>query len=248
MVCVDLISGLGNNLFQIAVAIGYSERHKVDFQIPEWEYSGCLKIISTKLSNGKIFYGEKGWYYEELPFIEDVKLFGFFQSYKYFEHCEKKIRELFQFNEEIKDKISKKHETLLSQNTCGIHVRRGNYIGNGWHEVCHLEYYKDAIEEIKSRTNVDLFLVFSDDISWCKENLKAVNFLFVEGNSNIEDLYLMTQCSHNIISNSSFSWWGAWLNSNKDKIIIAPDRWFNDESRSIKDLIPETWIKIKIKR
>lgn len=252
MVCVDLIGGLGNNLFQIAAAVGYSEKYKVDFQIPEWEYSGCLKIESTKLSNGKVFYGEKGFYYEEIPFIEDVKLFGFFQSEKYFKHCEEKIRELFQFNAGIRAKMNRKYEAMVKEgsNTCSIHIRRGDYIGNNFHEVCNLEYYDDAISAIKKYTFVNLFLVFSDDIPWCKENFKGENYLFVEDNSNIEDLYLMTKCSHNIISNSSFSWWGAWLNSrpNKYVIIITPDRWFNDESRGIKDILPETWIKIKIKQ
>lgn len=248
MVCVDLIGRFGNNLWQIAMAVGYSEKHKVDFYIPSWKYSDCFKTKFTKWAAGETFYGEKGWYYEELPVIEDVKFFGFFQSYKYFEHCQEKIRELFEFNDEIKNKINKKYETIKGLNTCSIHIRRGDYIGNAWHEVCHLRYYKDAIKEINKTTNVDLFLVFSDDIPWCKENLNGEKLLFVEDNADIEDLYLMTQCSHNIICNSSFSWWGAWLNSNKNKIIIAPDKWFNDQSRTVKDLIPENWIKIKINK
>lgn len=244
-VCVDLIGRLGNNLFQIAMCIGYAEKHKVDFYIPSWKYSDCFKTVFTKWATGKVFYGEKGWYYEELPFIADVKFLGFFQSYKYFEHCEEKIRELFQFNEQIKDTINNKYKTLPS-NTCGIHIRRGDYIGNAWHEVCNLQYYNDATKEMKNRTNIDLFCVFSDDILWCKENLKDENFLFVEENSDIEDLYLMTQCKNHIISNSSFSWWGSWLSSNQDKIVISPKKWFNDENREVKDLLPENWIKIKI--
>ncbi len=247
-VCVDLIGRLGNNLFQIAMAVGYAEKHNVEYWIPEWEYSGCFKTSFTKVSSGKVFYGEKGWYYEELPFIEDVKLFGYFQSWKYFKHCEDKIRDLFTFSDQIKNKVNNKYAALRlpGLNTCSVHVRRGDYIGNHFHEVCHLEYYNDAINEIKNRVNIDLFVVFSDDVAWCKENFKGEEFLFIKDNSNVEDLYLMSCCKHNIIPNSSFSWWGAWLNANENKIVIAPGRWFGDASRGVEDLLPEKWIKIKI--
>lgn len=243
--CTDLIGRLGNNLFQIAMCVGYAEKHNVDYYIPEWKYSGCFKTVFTKVSAGTVFVGEKGWYYEELPFIENVKFFGFFQSYKYFEHCEGKIRELFQFNDTIKNKINAKYR--LGVNTCSIHVRRGDYVGNVFHEVCHFEYYKDAIIAMKERTSIDLFVVFSDDIAWCKENFIGEEFLFVENNSDIEDIYLMSICSHNIICNSTFSWWGAWLNANPEKVVIAPEQWFGDVSRGVEDLLPEKWIKLKIK-
>ncbi len=241
-VCVDLIGRLGNNLFQIAMAVGYAEKNGVEFWIPDWKYSGCFKTVFTKQACGTTFVGEKGWYYEELPFIEDVKFFGFFQSYKYFEHCEGKIRELFQFN----DQITAKHQKL-GENTCSIHVRRGDYIGNQFHEVCHLEYYNDAIVEMKSRQKIDKFVVFSDDTAWCREQFGGDQFVFIDGNSDIEDLYLMSMCTHNIICNSSFSWWAAWLNSNPDKVVVGPGRWFGDISKGTEDLLPKEWIQIKIK-
>ena len=152
---------------------------------------------------------------------------------------------MFQFNDQIKNRINEKYR--LEENTCSIHVRRGDYIGNGLHEVCHLEYYLEAVEEMKSRTEIDKFIVFSDDIAWCKENFIGENFLFIENNSNIEDLYLQTQCTNNIICNSSFSWWGAWLNANPNKVVIAPECWYGDLSKDTKDLLPEKWIKLKIK-
>jgi len=246
MVTADFIGRLGNNLFQLATSVGYSAKYNVDYEIPSWEYSGCFNIKEKPcVGDVKVNYGEKGWHYEELPFIEDVKLFGFFQSYKYFEHCEGKIRDLFQFSDEIKNRINERYK--LPENSCSVHVRRGDYIGNHFHEVCHLEYYNDAIEEMKRRTTIDKIVVFSDDIEWCRDNLKGEHFLFIEGNSNIEDLFLMTQCTHNIIANSSFSWWGAWLNANTDKIVVAPGTWFGDASKTTRDLLPEEWIQIKIK-
>lgn len=249
MVCVDFIGRLGNNLFQIAMAVGYADKHGVNCAIPAWEYSGCFKKDFTSQACGEVFYGEKSFCYEDIPFIENVKFFGYFQSEKYFKHSESKIRELFEFNDSIKDPIISKYDSLIKfgSRTCAVHVRRGDYIGNHFHEVCHRQYYLDAIAEINNRTTIDQILVFSDDIAWCKENFNAANILFVEGNSNIEDLYLMSQCSHNIICNSSFSWWGAWLNANKNKIIIAPDKWFGDDSKDAKDVVPKNWIKLKIK-
>lgn len=241
-VCVDLIGRLGNNLFQIAMCVGYAEKHGCEYWIPDWSYAHYFKNNFTKQSKGTVFVGEKGWYYEDLPFTEDVKFFGFFQSYKYFEHSQAKIRELFQFNDQITNKYTK-----LGENTCSIHVRRGDYIGNFFHEVCHLEYYKEAIAEIETRTDIDVFVVFSDDIAWCKENFVGEKFLFVENNSDIVDLFLMSKCSHNIICNSTFSWWAAWLNDNQKKIVIAPEKWFGDVSRGTEDLLPDEWIKLKIK-
>lgn len=246
-VCVDLIGRLGNNLFQIAMAVGYANKHGVDFNIPKWEYAHCFKTDFTNVATGTEFVGEKGFHYQEFPFIKDVKFFGYFQSEKYFKHCEDKIREMFTFNDGIVAKMNNKYGDLLKvKDACSVHIRRGDYIGNNFHEVCHLQYYKDAIAEMKKRTDIYWFLIFSDDIAWCKENLKGENFVFIEDNSNIEDLYLQTQCSHNIICNSSFSWWGSWLGGNKDKIVIAPDKWFNDTSMNTSDLLPKEWIKIKI--
>ncbi len=249
-VSVDLLGRLGNNLFQAAMAIGYAEKNNVEYRIPEWEYAGCFKTNFTSASAGSVFVGENGFAYQELPFIEDVKFFGYWQSEKYFKHCEAKIRELFRFSDDITYKVNCKYAPLIKslENTCSIHVRRGDYIGNAFHEVCNLQYYKDAINEMKRRTNVELFVVFSDDIPWCRENLSGENFLFADGNSNIEDLYLQTQCTHNIICNSTFSWWGAWLGANKDKIVIAPDKWFNDPNWDTKDLLPDEWVKVKVQQ
>lgn len=248
MVCIDLIGRFSNNLFQIAMAVGYADKHNVDYVIPQWEYSDCFKTVFTSRAAGNVNWGENGFAYQEIPFIENVKLFGYFQSEKYFKHCESKIRDLFQFNDRIREKMNIKYADswIGSSTTCSIHIRRGDYIGNGFHEVCHIDYYQNAINEMKNRAAIETFVVFSDDPEWCKQNLKGDHFLFVEGNSNVEDMYLMTQCHHNIICNSSFSWWGAWLNANKEKIVVAPDKWFNDTSWDTKDLIPECWIKIKI--
>ncbi len=247
-VCVELLGRLGNNLFQIACAAGYSVKHNVELYIPNWEYANCFQTDFTKHSTGTTNYGEKSFCYEELPFIENVKLFGWFQSEKYFKHCEGKIRELFRFNDAIRDKMNAKYANLLNGSvTCSIHHRRTDYIGSQLHDVCGEEYYKGAFKEIKKRTSIDVFLIFSDDINWCKQNISGENFVFIEDNSDIEDLFLMTKSTHNIICNSTFSWWGSWLGDNKDKIVIAPEIWLNSTGYDTRDVLPEEWVKVKVK-
>ena len=137
------------------------------------------------------------------------------------------------------EKLKKK----INGKSISLHVRRTDYVtSNGFHPVQTVEYYNKAIETIGS---YDQILVFSDDINWCKENLNYDNVLFVENQDNLEDMWLMSLCDHNIIANSSFSWWGAWLNQNKDKIVIAPKNWFGSQSNlNDLDIIPNNWVKI----
>ena len=110
------------------------------------------------------------------------------------------------------------------------------------------EYYQYAIQIMKQEKNKLNFFIFSDDITWCKDNLFSLKeSVFIENkksSSNYNELYMMSQCKNHIIANSSFSWWGAWLNPNNDKIIIAPKLWFKDSSYDDKDLMPESWIRI----
>ena len=110
-----------------------------------------------------------------------------------------------------------------------------------------IEYYEKAINYVKNKIEGPVFFIFSNDIDWCKENFSFEEAYFVDwniGEKSFRDMQLMSSCKHNIIANSSFSWWGAWLNNNLDKIIIAPSKWLNDERVDIDDIIPEGWIKI----
>lgn len=133
-----------------------------------------------------------------------------------------------------------------------IHVRRGDYINNPetfkLHGVCGLDYYHAAIEYITKRTNTPVFYIFSDDISWAEENIKSKNqMIFVKETPHGKDyfeMYLMSVCKHNIIANSSFSWWGAWLNKSPEKIVIAPKKWMNETSIDTTDLVLKNWIRI----
>jgi hypothetical protein len=158
-----------------------------------------------------------------------------------FKESESVIKNNFKPNKNLFEKILK--TPFIDTNTVSLHVRRTDYVtSNGYHPVQSIEYYKNAIDIIG---DYDYIFVFSDDIQWCKDNLKFKNMVFMEGFSDIEDLHIMSLCQNNIIANSSFSWWGAWLNIHPEKKIIAPTNWFGEQANlNTSDMIPSDWIKI----
>lgn len=180
---------------------------------------------------------------------------GYWQSEDYFKKYEPEIKKCFEF----RPNSSEENKTLLnkisSKNSVSIHVRRGDYVSdyqtNQFHGVSSMEYYEQAIIYLKKKLIKPFFFVFSDDPEWVLQNFnldknesEIVDFNF--GNKSFEDLRLMKSCEHNIIANSSFSWWGAWLNSNPQKIVIAPKKWFANsikESQS-QNIVPKEWKRI----
>ena len=178
-------------------------------------------------------YIESTFHYQEIPKIaENMVLFGYYQSEKYFKEHEDVIRKDFTFKKPTKTKI----EPL----TTSIHVRRGDYLDQqDSHPVCSVEYYKEAMSLFPDQK----FIIFSDDLEWCKENLKGNTITYSEGHTPSEDLELMSLCDNHIIANSSFSWWGAWLGANKNKRVVAPKKWFGSAAKyDSKDLYCEGWI------
>ena len=178
---------------------------------------------------------------------------GYFQSEDFFKENENEIRETFQFKIELLNESSRKYSEYinsLGQRAVSVHIRRGDYIKNSkvnkkFGNICNKEYYQKSIDYISSKINNPVFFVFSDDLEWAKENLKADNLNFIDCNSkddSWQDMYLMTQCKHNIIANSSFSWWGAWLNNNPSKLVLTPSRWSNVGTHLY--IIPKAWIRI----
>lgn len=176
----------------------------------------------------------------------------YFQTEKYFKDYKNEIRKDFEFIIKPSEKNQDIIKIIENCNSISLHIRRWDYISNpianNFHWTCNLDYYKKAVEIINSKINNPIFFIFSDDISWVKENLKIEEQkYFIDWNNadtNYEDMRLMSLCKHNIIANSSFSWWWAWLNNNKDKIVIAPKKWFNDDKIDYSDIIPNSWLKI----
>ena len=177
---------------------------------------------------------------------------GYWQSEKYFIDIEKKIQCVFKFNVELLNKKTRELEELINnRNTISLHVRRGDYISDaGANQVlggiCNINYYQSAIQKIESRVaNNPLYIIFTDDLEWVKDNIKLSHSIIVDWNRGKDcwqDMHLMSKCNHNIIANSTFSWWGAWLNTNNEKIVIAPQKWFNAHTAS--NIVPTNRLRV----
>ncbi|TKX30148.1 hypothetical protein CQA38_00460 [Campylobacter sp. MIT 12-5580] len=170
---------------------------------------------------------------------------GFFQSQKYSAHIWDSITQDLNLKEKLNDENLKLLEQIQALNSVSLHIRRGDYLSLPEFNVCTLEYYQKAITYINERVENPHYFIFSNDLAWVKEHFNAKNMSIVSCNQdkNYFDLELMKHCKHNIIANSTFSWWGAALNANKDKIIIAPKIWYRGDIR-FDDILSQQWIKL----
>ena len=232
---------LGNQMFQYACVKALSLRMGVDCSFPEKEpnlYS-IFNLSSSKdfkTSSGRaLLYKEPQFTFNSIPHQSpDMILEGYFQSDKYFKDFESEIRKEFTFKE--------KPVGSIPRGSCSIHVRRGDYVKlKDYHPLCSLDYYKKAMTLIPS----EKYLVFSDDPSWCEDAFDQENVEVVRGNSAEQDLQLMSLCDNHIIANSSFSWWGAWLNASSEKKVVAPSKWFGPSANlDFKDVYCKDWILV----
>jgi hypothetical protein len=252
-----LRGGLGNYIFQIAATYCASIRDNKDMVVDISDISVIHKPIESYYNNifRKIKFVNEFSYqsshepmqpiqYSEIPNTQsNLKLKGYYQNEKYFKKLRKEVLELFEIDLDTLDYLNTKYSNILSGNTCSLHVRRGDYVSKSdFHPLQTIEYYKNAISIIGEDTN---YLIFSDDIEWCKKNLNFIkNKTYIDGNLDYQDLYLMSMCKNNIIANSSFSWWGSWLNSNENKQVIYPSHWFGVPFLDTSEIGCENWIKI----
>ena len=189
------------------------------------------------------------------PSIYDFKhkneLFkGTWQSEHFFENVKQNVRKAFVFNVNLlSEKSSAIARLMQNETSVSIHIRRGDYLSeqyiNGFAGICTDEYYSNAIKRIEADMNDPHYYIFTDDKVWVLEHFKIKNAIYVTHNkdeNSWQDMYLMSQSKHNIIANSSFSWWGAWLNNNPDKIVIAPKLWWRTIDKD--DVVPETWLRM----
>ena len=253
---------LGNQMFQYAAAKAQALRLNVDCYLPDhtvikqdgcFDYTNnkwiqykldlydCFNITAPLLNQTEVnVYTESNFSYESLilEVLDNTSIEGYFQSYKYFEDCKDRILEEFTFKDEILNKC--KAEVSKYANPVAIHIRRGDQVAhpNMWN--VSLEYIQAALEQFSDEEYT--FLIFSDDIEWCKQVFPE-GVVFMEGNNQYEDLCLMSVCNHNVISNSSYSWWAAYLNGNINKKVIVPSNWFIPE-KSLTDLYLPEWIQI----
>lgn len=229
---------LGNQIFQIASTIGIATKNSHNYVFPRWKYQyGFETPLPSPQGYVRIFSDikEPSFSYSDIEIPENgvYDLVGYFQSAKYFEHCESLIKKYFTFCVKFP---TKGHTS--------VHVRRGDYL---WQEQNHpvlpMSFYEEAMSHFSGTT----FRIFSDDIEWCKKQYwfgEKVLFSPYQ-KDEVADLSLMASCENHIIANSSFSWWGAYLGQNPDKKIIAPLQWFGHKlPHDTKDLIPKDWIRI----
>ena len=191
---------LGNSLFQVSSAIALASRNDDNFSFPEWEYQEDFyipKVFSKTLPTYPT-YEEPHFHFAPIPYRRFLNIHGYFQSVRYFDDCEDIIKRM----------LMPKYIGNFSEYT-SIHVRRGDYlIHKGCYNILNMEnYYEKAIEACFGKK----YLIFSDDIPWCKRHFIGNNFDFSEERNPVKDLGNMLSCSNHIIANSSFSWWGSWL-------------------------------------
>jgi hypothetical protein len=217
----------------------FVKKKKNIFEKIKFKYLNC-KLIEENQEGIEFFHNS----------TKNTYINGYWQNEDYFKEHKKDILKLFSFKELPMNLHGIRNE-ILNANSVSIHIRRGDYVTNSaassFHGLCSMEYYISAIKIMNSKVINPVFFIFSDDEDWVKENF-IINqpYHFVSKNKSIDDLHLMKLCKHNIIANSSFSWWGAWLNENIDKVVVAPSQWFVDQKKNneTKDLIPDAWIRL----
>jgi hypothetical protein len=248
---------LGNQFFQIAATTSLALDQNAQAVFPdliyqsEWNvplnYKNVFFRFNTTAAAISYQYQEPHFHYAPIPYQPNMSLFGYFQSEKYFKHHKKEILELFAPSEEILSYLNSRYSEIIQHpKTVSVHIRMYKDTRPEYHPFVGWNYILQAILSFDSDS---LFVVFSDQIDFCKKKLKKIltshNVVFIEGNRHFQDLYLMSMCKHHIISNSSFSWWGAYLNQNPGKTVIAPSpsRWFGPSMQhcNTQDILPSEW-------
>lgn len=290
MIITHLIGGLGNQLFQYAMArrIAYNNNVSLKLDISDFtsyklrEYrldkfnivaeiatleeirrfkktrskilsKLLLAYNSTKPVISRSYIRERFFYYDPDMgnIVNNVYLEGHWPSEKYFFDIKEILRQEFSLRYEMTDYHQDLKKQIINSNSVSIHIRRGDYVSNPVvnqvHGTCSMNYYYNAITLITDKIAHPHFYIFSDDPDWVKENfIIPCSFTIVknEVQRDYEDLLLMSMCKNHIIANSSFSWWGAWLNPREDKLVISPAKWYPGADYDTRDLLPDSWITI----
>jgi hypothetical protein len=244
---------LGNNLFQIANVVSMAKRLGTDFIVPENTWAGHrgwrpadLSMFKYEFPRGEFSasteYGEQQFHYMPIPYVNNFKVSGFYQSWKYFDDVKDELlNHYFQPSDTVVQSLSKYN---ISTNSLGISVRRGDYLMlQNNHCVLSIDYYQEAINKYFLENTEEIY-IFSDDLNWCR-SVFGNEVHYVTDDIGTQ-LFLMSKMKNLILSNSTFAWWGAYLNQNNG-IIVAPDPWFGPDNAHIntKDLYCPNWVKQK---
>ena len=225
---------LGNQMFQFSTLLSLGTANKKEIGIPESakELIETFPQVSSHVSSALpslAAYKEESFLYSGNIFLlrDDIDIEGYFQSEKYFLPIKNSLLEIFRFNSNVQMAVKSRISSLKSSAThiCGVHIRRGDYLNHPTvHTNLSLEYYKTAMTWMMQNYSSVIFLIVSDDIEWCKQNINDESVVFSNFKTEAQDMCLLQQCDLHIIANSSFSWWPAWLSNSKQ--VIAPRTWF----------------------
>lgn len=259
---------------RLRVPLKVDLRGFLNYQLHEFglnRFSVELSVASSK--ELRCYPGWLSWLYVKAPYLPMAKswyvpkqfnfdkswdeinsscyLFGYFQSHLFFDKYRSMLQADFSLKAPLNSANQRYFDLASSCNSVSIHVRRGDYVTDAKtlsiHGVCDISYYQSAIKYIRSEVNDPVFFVFSNDLCWVKDNFDlGDDAVLVEGNHKFPevDLALMTTCKHHIIANSSFSWWGAWLEEDLNSIVIAPEPWFDDIKINARDVLPNRWKRV----
>ena len=257
MITIQLLGGMSNQMFQAAYGLALANRgYQVAFSKEHLMQEGH-KVYSLDLFKiGKSIKFEKDPNVVQIseqgmPFNPELLkppdpsvIFGYFQSEKYLEGIFRAVKFAFEpAQEPPADVLIIKH-AIVNSNSVAMHVRRGDYLGlQHFHGMMPVDYYRRAADEIIDRDGQDHeAFVFSDDPDWCRANMPGK---VISTGSKLWDLYLMSQCKHAIVANSSYSWWAAWMGDGKPgRVVVAPQQWFVDKNTDSRDIVPERWVRI----
>lgn len=243
-------AGLGNQLFVIAGQVAYARRFnkEICFEKPFDNFNISYRLCTQPEIEQSLKHQCYFPYYSDQIFKNPECLtfmFSYLQDERFFADQKEYIKEIFQYSTQLPDNLSDIINDIKSKNSVSIHIRRGDYLlYPKIYPIMSIDYYEKGANYIRYKTQKPIHLyVFSDDIKWVKENFRSkYPFTIIEGNKDIIDMQLMSLCHHNIIANSTFSWWGAYLNKNPNKIVIAPDQWNNEDILWGRNIILKDWI------
>lgn len=254
------MGGLGNQMFQISKAVSEGLTNNIQTIFQKSAFTPMLGNQPTKyLTNifrninfvdtlpSSLRVPEPTWQYNKLNVIYDkpIEFYGYFQSSKNFNGHGNFLREMFSPTTEFINKINKLFPNINDSNTISIHVRRGDYLTiSNILPVVDKSYIDECL---KYAGHYDRIFIFSNDKEWCEKNLKYENSEIVYGLEDYEELWMISLCKINIMSNSSFSWWGSYLNKNQSKKVICPSKWFGPKGeKNYEDIYENEWVKIEV--
>jgi len=277
-IIVEMMGGLGNQMFQYARGLSIATQFEMDIKLDLTQLKARHpdsvirvrffrlqkfglqdKIISTD------FLKTMGMSFDstenrrnlmmiatgECPTSHTI-LRGWYQGEKFFSNVQKEVRQIFSFRRLVSWPASEIERMIEGRvNTVAVHIRRGDYVNNKFHEICDRDYYLRAKFILEMITENPLFIVFSEDIQYCRQFMGEKAVYVDESISDVESMHLMSSCKHHVISNSTFSWWAAWLADSSGRQVMAPARWFNDEDMNHHYLVenklyPADWKVIRV--